>query len=316
MFNSQILIPGEKDRNNFESYFKPQIISEAFGLAQGNILSPIFCNIYLDKLDKQVESLILRYNKGIKSDYSKEYQKLIKLSTEELKLSNEKQSIIRHSKKKVAFNKGLRYTLVNDNFIRVKYVRYADDFIVGVRAPKNVVLKIKKEISFFLKSNLRLEINEEKTKTTNTYHGKARFLGMTIHNIIPAYQPGRYSQLKQKIIKNRNRAIGFIEAKFNQKARIFHDELLSNFRKEYREHSDKGSLPVMATNYTKAIQILLDYSKEESQKNTDIALPKKYQFLPFTLGNNIRSIHRELIKCLIHLVSADFLPKVNVFLEL
>jgi len=69
-------------------------------LDQGNVLSPLLCNIYLDKLDKYVENIIVIYNKGIKSDYSKEYIKAISLTTSELKLSKEKQATIRHAKKK------------------------------------------------------------------------------------------------------------------------------------------------------------------------------------------------------------------------
>jgi hypothetical protein len=78
---------------------------------------------------------------------------------------------------------GLKYTQVSDEYIRTRYVRYADDFIVGFRGSKEIAIKVKKEISFFLKSTLHLVVNEEKSKLINTYSEKAYFLGFAIHNV-------------------------------------------------------------------------------------------------------------------------------------
>jgi len=40
------------------------------------------------------------------------------------------------SKRKQLFNKEVKSYLHDDNYIRVQYVKYADDILVGVRGPK------------------------------------------------------------------------------------------------------------------------------------------------------------------------------------
>lgn len=65
------------------------------------------------------------------------------------------------------------------NFRRLKYVRYADDFLIGVIGTKEETCEIKKMIGNFLAKELKLEMSEEKTLITHTSE-KARFLGYDI----------------------------------------------------------------------------------------------------------------------------------------
>ena len=48
------------------------------------------------------------------------------------------------------------------NFRRLKYVRYADDFLIGVIGTKNECEKIKADITKFMQEKLRLEMSQEK----------------------------------------------------------------------------------------------------------------------------------------------------------
>lgn len=50
---------------------------------------------------------------------------------------------------------------------RLYYVRYADDFIVGIIGDKEDAIKLKEETGKFLKEKLGLELNQEKTKITH-----------------------------------------------------------------------------------------------------------------------------------------------------
>lgn len=61
----------------------------------------------------------------------------------------------------------------------IQYVRYADDFIVGVIGSHEDAKKLKQDLTAFLKEKLGLTLSAEKTKITNTAEN-ARFLGYDI----------------------------------------------------------------------------------------------------------------------------------------
>jgi hypothetical protein len=66
------------------------------------------------------------------------------------------------------------------NFRRLRYVRYADDFILGFIGPKAEAMEIKAKIGAFLKEKLRLDMSHEKTLITHARTQQARFLGYAI----------------------------------------------------------------------------------------------------------------------------------------
>ena len=69
---------------------------------------------------------------------------------------------------------------MDEGYRRIKYVRYADDFIIGVIGSKSDCEAIKEDIKNFLGEKLKLTLSEEKTLIT---HGnrKAKFLGYEIY---------------------------------------------------------------------------------------------------------------------------------------
>lgn len=70
--------------------------------------------------------------------------------------------------------------MMDPHYSRVRYVRYADDFIISVIGPHSLAQKIKRELGLFLKGNLNLRLNEGKTLLTSASSGKAYFLGTYI----------------------------------------------------------------------------------------------------------------------------------------
>ena len=69
---------------------------------------------------------------------------------------------------------------MDDTYRRLKYVRYADDFLIGVIGSKEDCKEIKENIKQFLAEKLKLELSDEKTLIT---HGSkpAKFLGFDVY---------------------------------------------------------------------------------------------------------------------------------------
>lgn len=69
---------------------------------------------------------------------------------------------------------------MDENYRRLKYIRYADDFIIGIIGSKEDAKRAKEDIKNFLADRLALELSEEKTLITHT-EKSAKFLGYEIY---------------------------------------------------------------------------------------------------------------------------------------
>ena len=156
------------------------------GTPQGGIISPIMANIYLDKLDKFMLEYADKYNKGAKRTDNPEYfrlsRKIAKLNYK-LEQVEEPQKVLRRAKVKEILKERSLLSAgkdMDDTFRRLKYIRYADDFLIGVIGSKEDCQFIKKDISDFLKEKLNLELSDEKTLITHA-SDRAKFLGYEIY---------------------------------------------------------------------------------------------------------------------------------------
>ena len=63
---------------------------------------------------------------------------------------------------------------------RLRYIRYADDHLLGFTGPKSEAEEVKQRLASFLRDELKLEMNQEKTLVTHARTGAARFLGYEV----------------------------------------------------------------------------------------------------------------------------------------
>lgn len=62
---------------------------------------------------------------------------------------------------------------------KLKYIRYADDFLIGVNGNREDCVRIKRKLTEFIKDTLKMELSDEKTLITHS-NQYARFLGYDV----------------------------------------------------------------------------------------------------------------------------------------
>ena len=147
------------------------------GTPQGSVVSPILANVYLDRLDRFVEGVLLpEYNRGTKRKRNPKYQKV---ASRVMRL--------RHggrAKEAAELRPLLRtmpsYDTHDPGYRRLRYIRYADDFLLGFAGPKDEADEIKARLGKFLRDNLKLELSDAKTLVTHGRTEAARFLGYEV----------------------------------------------------------------------------------------------------------------------------------------
>jgi group II intron reverse transcriptase/maturase len=148
------------------------------GTPQGGIVSPILANIYMHKLDEFVEQLQKEMEKGNKRRHNPEYKRLQDRRLYLAKQGKTRTDAYRDLEVRM---KQLPSGDPNDpNFVRVKYARYADDWLIGIIGPHELAEEIKQKVKVFLKTKLKLNLSEEKTIITNARTQEAKFLGYQI----------------------------------------------------------------------------------------------------------------------------------------
>lgn len=167
------------------------------GAPQGGILSPLLSNIYLDKLDKYIEhKLIPQHTKGTRRRTNPAYYTLLN-QVRKLKRKGMYQEALTVRK---AAQKLPSQDPNDPEYRRLKYVRYADDWLLGFIGPKEEAEEIKQQVGKFLRETLKLELSEEKTLITHARTENARFLNYHISTMhADLYQKGKKRRVNGQI---------------------------------------------------------------------------------------------------------------------
>lgn len=147
------------------------------GTPQGGVLSPLLSNIYLHELDTFVnETLLPQHNQGKRRGGNNEYQ-LCQHAIRRARAKGDAEKVkeLQQQQRQIPSQ-----NMYDPNYRRLRYIRYADDFILGFIGPKSEAETIKQAIGNFLQTRLKLEMSEEKTLITHARTEYARFLGYAI----------------------------------------------------------------------------------------------------------------------------------------
>jgi group II intron reverse transcriptase/maturase len=147
------------------------------GAPQGGPLSPVLSNIYLDRLDSFVETrLVPQYTRGILRRHNSEYTQVQRAAAKARQRGDRREARQLHQQQRTLPSRDPH----DPDYRRLRYIRYADDHLLGFTGPKAEAETIKQHLATFLRDDLKLELSEAKTLIAHARTGAAKFLGYEI----------------------------------------------------------------------------------------------------------------------------------------
>ncbi len=147
------------------------------GAPQGGVASPVLSNIYLDRLDKFAETVLIpEYTRGKSRKANPAWTKVANAMAAARRRGD--RAAVRELRQQ---RRGLPARDPGDpGYRRLWYIRYADDHLLGFTGPKAEAEQIKQRLARFLHDDLKLELSPDKTLITHARTQAARFLGYDI----------------------------------------------------------------------------------------------------------------------------------------
>ena len=161
------------------------------GTPQGGVVSPMLANIYLHELDEFMQKKTAGFNKGTKRAPTSEARRImnrLRYLRQQVDLRRahrgEDDQRITSLLDEIGRLKAERMTVpatdaLDPNYRRLRYCRYADDFLIGVTGSKEEARQTMEEVRVFLAEHLKLTVSDEKSGISKASDG-ASFLGYEV----------------------------------------------------------------------------------------------------------------------------------------
>ena len=141
------------------------------------MVSPVLSNIYLDRLDKFVETVLIpQYTRGEHRKPNPAYVE-VRNAFKRARYRGDRAAARSLRKQRRSLPSG---DPADPGYRRLRYCRYADDHLLGFTGPKAEAEQIKTRLAQFLRDDLKLDLNEDKTLITHARTSAAKFLGYEI----------------------------------------------------------------------------------------------------------------------------------------
>ena len=165
------------------------------GTPQGGTVSPILANIYLHELDEWLQTKAVAYNKGTGRAQTSEYKRLYRRYQRTLYRARDLRKAGRNQeaeelepeikRRKEQYLACPTSESQDPNFRRMRFIRYADDFVISIIGPKAEARSILAELNAFMAGTLKVELAKEKTGIVHGSKG-TRFLGYDLKIVVNA----------------------------------------------------------------------------------------------------------------------------------